>query len=109
MMFSATFPKTARAMAREYMAEDYVRIRVGRAGQSHKNIRQSVIEVEHDQKRRVNLEVGTKSIPMESVLTSAQRRRHLKSGINEILAVQSREDVNIFTLQQYIVTCLIVY
>ena len=38
MMFSATFPKEARAVAREYMSKDHIRIRVGRAGSSHMNI-----------------------------------------------------------------------
>ena len=42
MMFSATFPKEARAVAKEYMADDYVRIRVGRAGSTHRNITQQV-------------------------------------------------------------------
>jgi ATP-dependent RNA helicase DDX3X len=50
MMFSATFPKGARAISREYMADDYVRIRVGRAGQAHKNIRQEIIEVDRNNK-----------------------------------------------------------
>ncbi len=35
MMFSATFPKTARALAKEFMAHDHVRVRVGRAGSTH--------------------------------------------------------------------------
>jgi len=52
MMFSATFPKFAREMASQYMASDYLRIRVGRAGQSHKNIRQEVLWVDHEQKRQ---------------------------------------------------------
>ena len=42
MMFSATFPKDARAMAKEYMADDHIRIRVGRAGSSHVNVEQNV-------------------------------------------------------------------
>ena len=42
MMFSATFPKDARAMAKEYMSKDHVRIRVGRAGSAHLNITQKV-------------------------------------------------------------------
>lgn len=42
MMFSATFPKEARAVAREYMSKDHIRIRVGRAGSSHMNIVQKV-------------------------------------------------------------------
>ncbi|KAK5717381.1 hypothetical protein LTR15_009275 [Elasticomyces elasticus] len=51
MMFSATFPKGAREMARQYMAPDYYRIRVGRSGQAHKNIRQEIIQVDRDMKR----------------------------------------------------------
>lgn len=51
MMFSATFPRAARQMARQYMADDYLRIRVGRAGQAHRNIRQEIVFVEQDAKR----------------------------------------------------------
>ena len=50
-MFSATFPKGARKLARNFMSTDHMRIRVGRAGQAHKNIRQHVIYVDHDAKR----------------------------------------------------------
>ena len=42
MMFSATFPKEARQLAKEYLANDHIRIRVGRAGSSHMNIQQKV-------------------------------------------------------------------
>ena len=42
MMFSATFPKDARVLAKEYMAEDFIRIRVGRAGSTHANVSQNV-------------------------------------------------------------------
>lgn len=35
MMFSATFPKAARALAKEFMTHDHVRVRVGRAGSTH--------------------------------------------------------------------------
>ena len=42
MMFSATFPKEARAVAKEYMSKDHIRIRVGRTGSSHINIVQKV-------------------------------------------------------------------
>lgn len=51
LMFSATFPKSARQMARQYMAVDFYTIRVGRAGQAHKNIRQAVVYVDQDAKR----------------------------------------------------------
>lgn len=42
MMFSATFPKEARRLAKEYMADDHIRIRVGRAGSTHLNVAQTV-------------------------------------------------------------------
>ena len=52
LMFSATFPKTARSLAREYMVQEYVRIRVGRAGSSHKNVHQDIIWVDDNVKQR---------------------------------------------------------
>ncbi|KAI7567401.1 DEAD/DEAH box RNA helicase [Hortaea werneckii] len=64
LMFSATFPKQAREMARRYMAEDYTRIRLGRSGAAHKNIRQHILYVDQDQKKEclydllVNMEPG---------------------------------------------------
>ena len=51
MMFSATFPKDVRKLAGEYMASDYYRVRVGRAGSAHKNIRQNIVWVDQDKKR----------------------------------------------------------
>ena len=42
LMFSATFPKQARALAKQYLDPDHVRIKVGRTGSTLKNIRQDV-------------------------------------------------------------------
>ena len=42
MIFSATFPKKARAVAKEYMSNQHIRICVGRAGSLHKNVTQKV-------------------------------------------------------------------
>lgn len=50
-MFSATFPKAERKLVREYMTQDYFRIRVGRPGSAHKNIRQEIIAVDQNAKR----------------------------------------------------------
>ncbi|KAG9250096.1 P-loop containing nucleoside triphosphate hydrolase protein [Emericellopsis atlantica] len=50
VMFSATFPKAARDLAKEYLAEDHVRFRVGRAGSTTANIRQRIIEVPKEEK-----------------------------------------------------------
>jgi superfamily II DNA/RNA helicase len=42
MMFSATFNKEFRKLAKDYLADDHVRLRVGRAGSSHRNVVQEV-------------------------------------------------------------------
>ena len=42
MMFSATFPKEARVLAKEYLSLDHIRIRVGRIGSVHANVTQHV-------------------------------------------------------------------
>ncbi|KAF4548580.1 ATP-dependent RNA helicase DED1-like protein [Elsinoe fawcettii] len=50
MMFSATFPKEARALARQYLQEDFVELKVGRAGSAHKNVDQEIIYIDRDAK-----------------------------------------------------------
>ena len=52
MMFSATFPKELRKIARKFLADDHVRVRVGRAGSAHMNVRQDVVFAEESQKRQ---------------------------------------------------------
>lgn len=42
MLFSATFNKQCRQLARKYLSTDHVRIRIGRAGSSHLNVTQQV-------------------------------------------------------------------
>lgn len=44
MMFSATFNKNCRELARKFLSADHVRIRIGRAGSSHMNVEQQVSE-----------------------------------------------------------------
>ncbi|KAI4165241.1 MAG: hypothetical protein LQ342_001109 [Letrouitia transgressa] len=50
-LFSATFPKEARALAKEYLSTDHIRIRVGRAGSTTENITQKIIYVDDAKKR----------------------------------------------------------
>ncbi|KAF2476402.1 DEAD-domain-containing protein [Lindgomyces ingoldianus] len=52
LMFSATFPKVARRLARDYMDQDYVRIKVGRVGSTHENIKQQIIFVNESEKNQ---------------------------------------------------------
>ncbi len=42
MLFSATFPKDARKLAKVLLADDYIRVRIGRVGSTHLNIKQNV-------------------------------------------------------------------
>jgi ATP-dependent RNA helicase DDX3X len=50
LMFSATFSKETRKLARDYMDEDFVKIKVGRVGSTHQNIKQKVHFVEESAK-----------------------------------------------------------
>ncbi|KAL1860407.1 hypothetical protein VTK73DRAFT_7353 [Phialemonium thermophilum] len=57
LLFSATFPKGARDLARTYLAENHVRIRVGRAGSSHENITQQIVYVEPAMKNQALIDL----------------------------------------------------
>ncbi|KAM0173584.1 hypothetical protein ACHAPF_006639 [Botrytis cinerea] len=68
MMFSATFPKMARAIAKEHLAHDHVRIRVGRAGSSHTNIKQDIIYVEAASKRQALYDLLLSTPPARTII-----------------------------------------
>ncbi|PHH71212.1 hypothetical protein CDD80_5438 [Ophiocordyceps camponoti-rufipedis] len=51
-LFSATFPKVARDLAKEHLSASHVRFRVGRAGSTTENIQQHVVEVDRNDKRQ---------------------------------------------------------
>jgi ATP-dependent RNA helicase DDX3X len=51
-MYSATFPKSARRLAKEYMEDDHITIKVGRVGSTHQNIKQQVIYVNENEKQQ---------------------------------------------------------
>ncbi|EEQ35187.1 DEAD-box protein 3 [Microsporum canis CBS 113480] len=52
MMFSATFNKGCRQVALKYLANDYVRIRIGRVGSTHLNVTQQFVWAEESMKKR---------------------------------------------------------
>ncbi|KAI9733417.1 MAG: hypothetical protein M1834_003501 [Cirrosporium novae-zelandiae] len=52
MMFSATFNKETRKLAKKFMATDHMRIRVGRAGSTHVNVEQQIIATDESMKRQ---------------------------------------------------------
>lgn len=68
LMFSATFPKGVRQLAREYMAEDHYRLVVGRPGSTHKNVKQEVIFVDRDRKRDAVFDLLYSSEPARTLI-----------------------------------------
>lgn len=69
LMFSATFPRAQRELASEWMSEDdYVQIRVGRAGQTHRNIDQVVVNVDRDMKQQATFDLLYASPPARTII-----------------------------------------
>ncbi|GIK01169.1 hypothetical protein Aspvir_005201 [Aspergillus viridinutans] len=52
MMVSATFNRECRRLARKFLAEDHVRIRIGRPGSTHINVDQTIIYAEDHLKKQ---------------------------------------------------------
>ncbi|KAK1144779.1 hypothetical protein N8T08_004790 [Aspergillus melleus] len=52
MMFSATFNKSCRELARKCLADDHVRIRIGRPGSTHINVDQNIVYAEDHLKKQ---------------------------------------------------------
>ena len=74
MLFSATFPKSARDLAQTHLAETHVRLRVGRAGSSHANIKQSVIYVDPSLKQQALIDL-IKSLPPTRTIIFVNSKR----------------------------------
>jgi len=68
MMFSATFPKEARAVAKEYMSKEHIRIRVGRAGSSHLNVTQKILFVDEAKKRECVFDLLLSMPPARTII-----------------------------------------
>ncbi|KIH91517.1 ATP-dependent RNA helicase [Sporothrix brasiliensis 5110] len=73
MMFSATFPKRLRDLAKEYLANDHCRLRVGRAGSSHGNIQQVISYMDPANKRKATVEL-LNSIPPGRTIIFVNRK-----------------------------------
>ncbi len=74
LLFSATFPKAARDLAKEHLAHDHVRIRVGRAGSTHFNIKQDIIYVEASAKRKALFDLLMSMPPARTIVFVNSKR-----------------------------------
>jgi ATP-dependent RNA helicase DDX3X len=68
MMFSATFPKSARRLAKEYMEEDCIHIRVGRVGSTHENIKQQIVYVNENEKNQALFDLIFSDEPQRTLI-----------------------------------------
>lgn len=74
MLFSATFPKAARDLAKTHLADTHVRLRVGRAGSTHRNIAQDVIEVAGPKKKQALLDYMNDLKPQRVIIFANSKR-----------------------------------
>lgn len=74
MMFSATFPKDARALAKEHLSDDHIRLRVGRIGATHKDVNQNVVWVEDDQKQQALFDLLVAMPPARTIVFVNSKR-----------------------------------
>lgn len=73
-LFSATFPKAARDLARDHLAAAHVRFRVGRAGSTTENIRQIVIEAEPHAKKDMLLQLLNEMHGIRTIIFTNSRQ-----------------------------------
>ncbi|KAM3497537.1 hypothetical protein MY10362_009116 [Beauveria mimosiformis] len=73
-LFSATFPKQARDLAKEHLAAAHVRFRVGRAGSTTENIKQIVVKVEPHEKRDILLQLLNEMHGIRTIIFANSRQ-----------------------------------
>ncbi|KAI0521579.1 P-loop containing nucleoside triphosphate hydrolase protein [Xylaria bambusicola] len=74
MLFSATFPTAVRQLAKTHLAETYVRIKVGRVGSTHENIKQDVVYVESSVKKQALLDLLYTLKPARTIIFVNSKR-----------------------------------
>ncbi|KAI1125782.1 P-loop containing nucleoside triphosphate hydrolase protein [Nemania abortiva] len=74
MLFSATFPTAVRSLAKTHLAENYVRIRVGRIGSTHENIKQDIVFVEPSMKKQALLDLLYSLKPARTIIFVNNKR-----------------------------------
>ncbi|KAJ8129089.1 hypothetical protein O1611_g4543 [Lasiodiplodia mahajangana] len=74
MLFSATFPTAVRKLAKTHLAENHMRIRVGRIGSTHENIKQDIIFVEPSMKKQALLDLLYSLKPARTIIFVNSKR-----------------------------------
>ncbi|CAI2188098.1 10443_t:CDS:2, partial [Funneliformis geosporum] len=74
LMYSATFPKPIRKLAKDFLANDYVFLTVGRVGGTTSDITQKVIYVKEQNKRDCLVELLLKQPPSRTLIFVETKR-----------------------------------
>ncbi|KAG0057092.1 hypothetical protein BGZ89_001933 [Linnemannia elongata] len=74
-LFSATFPSNVQVLARDFLKEDYIRIRVGRIGGTTTDIMQKVVKVEDYQKEETLINLLLSQTPSRTMIFVDSKRK----------------------------------
>ncbi|KAI5788587.1 P-loop containing nucleoside triphosphate hydrolase protein [Pyronema domesticum] len=74
MMFSATFQKPVRKLAADFLADDFVQIKVGRIGSTHNNITQHVLWVDDAKKKAAVYDLLCNAPPARTLIFVNHKR-----------------------------------
>jgi ATP-dependent RNA helicase DDX3X len=74
MLFSATFPKHIRDLAKNHLSDNHVRLRVGRAGSTHQNIQQNIVYVDPTMKRKALYDLMISLPPTRTIIFVNNKR-----------------------------------
>ena len=74
MLFSATFPVAVRQLAKTHLSESHIRIRVGRIGSTHQNIRQDVVWVDPALKKKALMDLLYARKPARTIIFVNSKR-----------------------------------
>ncbi|KAI0835419.1 P-loop containing nucleoside triphosphate hydrolase protein [Hypoxylon sp. FL0890] len=74
MLFSATFPAAVRKLAKEHLAMNHLRVRVGRIGSTHANIKQDVVFVRPELKKEALIALIYSSKPGRTIVFVNSKR-----------------------------------
>ncbi|KAI7865127.1 P-loop containing nucleoside triphosphate hydrolase protein, partial [Spinellus fusiger] len=74
LMFSATFPRAIRKLARDFLKPDYLFLKVGRVGGTSTSITQNVIHVEEENKREALRELLNSQPPSRTLIFVETKR-----------------------------------
>ncbi|KAG0135997.1 P-loop containing nucleoside triphosphate hydrolase protein [Tuber indicum] len=74
LMFSATFQKAIRKLARDFLSDDFVHIKVGRIGSTHENITQRVLWVDELRKKEAIYDLLCTAPPARTLIFVNHKR-----------------------------------